>query len=63
METYEPETLEVTSLNTSSRQLMTVSRLRELFGEHRWHKDVFACLCNRQSNSADIELMNSEGLS
>jgi hypothetical protein len=41
---------------------MTMPRLRQLFGEHRWQQDVFACLCIRDQNSADIELMNAESM-
>jgi len=41
---------------------MTLTRLRQLFGETRWQQDVFACLCIRDQNSADIELMNAESM-
>ncbi|CAF4736765.1 unnamed protein product [Rotaria sp. Silwood1] len=60
IEVYEAEALEVSFVNGSYHQSMTVSRLRQLIGEQRWQQDVFACLYIRNQTSADIELMNAE---
>ncbi|CAF5137413.1 unnamed protein product, partial [Rotaria sp. Silwood1] len=60
IEVYEAEALEVSFVNGSYHQSMTVSRLRQLIGEQRWKQDVFACLYIRNQTSADIELMNAE---
>jgi len=61
-EVYETETLEISFVNGSLHPSMTIPRLRQLFGETRWQQDVFACLCIRNQNSADIELMNAESM-
>ncbi|CAF4652935.1 unnamed protein product, partial [Rotaria magnacalcarata] len=39
---------------------MTLSRLRQWIGEHRWQQDVFACLCIQNGTNAEIELMSPE---
>jgi len=61
-EVYEAETIEVSFIHGSLRQPMSIQRLRQLFGETRWQQDVFACICIRDQNNADIELMNAEGM-
>ncbi len=61
-EVYEAETIEVSFIHGSLRQSMSIQRLRQLFGETRWQQDVFACICIRDQNNADIELMNAEGM-
>jgi hypothetical protein len=62
IEVYEAETLEVAFVHGSLRQSMSIQRLRQLFGDSRWQQDVFACICIRDQNSADIELMNAGGI-
>ncbi|CAF1120872.1 unnamed protein product [Rotaria sordida] len=57
---YETESLEVSFVNDSYHKSMSISRLRQLIGEHRWQQDVFACLCIRNQTSAEIELINAE---
>lgn len=61
VETYEAQTLEVSLVRGLARQIMTLKGLRQILGEQRWNNEVFACLCIHQSQSAEIELMNSEG--
>jgi hypothetical protein len=61
-EVYEAETVEVSLTQNSLHPSMIMQRLRQLFGETRWQQDVFACVCIRDQNRADIELMNAESM-
>lgn len=61
-EVYETETLEISFANGPSQRLMTLPRLRQIIGDQRWEKEVFACLSIRQQRNAEIELMNAESL-
>ncbi|CAF2078344.1 unnamed protein product [Rotaria magnacalcarata] len=60
IEVYEAEALAVSFVNRSLHQSMTLSRLRQWIGEHRWQQDVFACLCIQNGTNAEIELMSPE---
>jgi hypothetical protein len=61
-EIYEAQTLEVSFVQGSSHLPMNPQRLRQLFGEACWERDVFACTQIHDKDSADIELMNAEGI-
>jgi len=60
VEVYEIESLDISCLNKSIRFPMSYARLRQIIGEKRWDKEVFACLSIRDETTAEIELLNSE---
>lgn len=61
-EIYEAETLEISHMPDCTHAPISWPRLRQAFGAARWDRDVFAGLNIYDENSADIELMNAEGI-